>query len=99
MIRRLGALALIGLTATACSTIGFGSHPAPPPPPPPPPAGATHAAPVAKGYLGYRCPPTDPCAPKEKSAHRQYYDAHHRRYYYYDPMTRRYYWEDGAPKT
>jgi hypothetical protein len=58
-----------------------------------------HPHPPASGYIGYRCPPDTPCAPKEKSAHRQYYDAHHRRYYYYDPVARRYYWEDGQPKT
>jgi hypothetical protein len=89
MIRRLGVLALVGLTATACASARFGAlNPAAPPKTPPP-----------KTYLGARCAPTEPCAPKEKSAERQYFDVHHRRYYYYDPVKRAYFWEDGEPRT
>ena len=91
MIRRLGVLAMVGLTATACaSPARFGA----PPPPPPPPPKSPHRA-----YVGSRCAPTEPCAPKGKSAKRQYFDVHHRRYYYYDPLKRAYFWEDGEPRT
>jgi hypothetical protein len=87
MSRRLVALAAIGLSLAACSTVERIPHPqwgskTPPPPP----------------YTGSRCGPGTACAPKEKSPHRQYFDLRHQRYYYYDPLTRKYFWEDGQPR-
>jgi hypothetical protein len=64
---------------------------------PPSPHAAVTGEP--KASVGARCAPTAPCAPKEKSPYRQYYDAHHHRYYYYDPLKRRYFWENGQPKS
>jgi hypothetical protein len=62
---------------------------------------ARQPAPVAPTahLLGSRCPPGTPCAPKQASPLRQFYDVSHRRYYYYDPLTYHYYWENGAPRT
>jgi hypothetical protein len=48
---------------------------------------------------GSRCRPYSPCAPRESSALRQFFDLSRRRYYYYDPPTRRFFWEDGTPRT
>jgi hypothetical protein len=98
---RWAVLAAVGLAVSGCARVAapFSSFSSPqPPPPPPPPSAAVNAKPAPIHPL-YRCPPNTPCAPKEKSVHRQYYDTHHRRYYYFDPATRRYYWEDGQPKT
>jgi hypothetical protein len=81
------AVVLAALSISGCAT----RQPVTPPPPPPPGS--------AQPVVGARCPPTAPCAPKDKSPYRQYYDAQHRRYYYYDPLKRRYFWENGQPKT
>ncbi len=96
MKRRWAALAAVGLAASGCATGRAPVYSSMPPPPPPPPTATTKPVPI---HPLYRCPPDTPCAPKERSVHRQYYDTHHRRYYYFDPATRRYYWEDGQPKT
>ena len=89
MSRGRVAVALAALSMSACAT-RQPIVPAPPRPPPPDSSAPT---------VGDRCAPTAPCAPKGKSPYRQYYDAHHRRYYYYDPLKRRYFWENGQPKT
>ena len=90
MLRKVSALAAIGLSASACSTVQiFPHHQASTP------KDKASAAP----YSGSRCGPGTPCAPKAKSPHRQYFDTRHQRYYYYDPVAHAYYWEDGSPKT
>jgi len=95
MIRKIGVLAVFGMALSACASL----RTAPVTPPPLSSDAPRNPPPPASAHSWARCAPGTACAPKEKSPHRQYYDAHHRRYYYYDPMTRRYYWEDGMPKT
>jgi hypothetical protein len=88
MIRQVSAVAAVGLLASGCSSVPFVHKPSAQTPPamPRPLDSSAH------------CAPNSPCAPKEKSAKRQYFDIRHQRYYYYDPLTRSYYWEDGQPK-